>query len=316
MTPIPDYGYIPDVVQAADARKRGVKSDRDIMLELAAPWDATDIPPVADWSSYADVLDEYSGQYPSARIVNPWWQHCDVGKLFVPSQGSMPNCAGFAMSNAYMTTLISQIARQFSEQVPTRMNPMAAWMVSKGGSTSGGQTISAIATTGNRWGNCPASLIGEYDDGRRLDYMRVKSYAEDAGKHQIGISLYEGASDALPGSVVKACRMGRSVIVGNSVAVRGADKDGNGLLCARLGGYWSHATAFAGYIRVGTTDYVFWINSHGNIYPTDGTPAFGAWMDYPTLQRFLGGQYSDAAFVTYAEAPYNPSLKPTLVLGA
>ena len=304
-------GYIPDVVQAQAAAKVGQPSDRERLLDLASPWDVSDIPPVTTWETFASWLNE-KAQGATGDAYFQWWQLPHALDYFTPSQEQLPDCAGFAMANAYTATLLHQVA-QWSEQLPAKINPMATWVMSKDGSTVDGQTISAIALAGNTVGNYTTEVAGEYDQKNR--YSQWRKDTEKAALRQIGVSLYEGKRNDLPQAILDAQKLGRAVIVGNNWAISGTHTDRNGVICATIGGMWAHATCIAGYQRVGSTEYVYWINSHGNIYETDGTtPAFGCWMDAATLERFCHSRYCDAAFVTYAEAPYDPAAEVTLTL--
>ena len=73
-----------------------------------------------------------------------------------------------------------------------------------------------------------------------------------------------------------------------------------------VGGGWGggHATCAIDYRKVGDTEYVYIVNSHGNIY-NSGTsiPAFGAYITKAGLKRYLSGSFSDIMPVTYTERP-------------
>ena len=301
-------GYIPDEIQAEKAAKAGKVSHRDLLLSHAAPWDATDQPPVTTWDSFA----EYLTTAPEGDSFFEWWRNCRYSETFYASQQSQPNCAGFALANATTATLIHQIATKYSEQRLERLNPMATWVISKNGSTRGGQTISAICMAGNKYGNFTDTVAGRYNEQNR--YYEWTKHIEEAKQRQVGICLFEGTRDELGEAIVLAMRLGHGVVIGNYNAVSGTRQDENGMFVATLGGRWAHATAFAGYRKVNGTEYVFWINSHGNIYDGNKTPRFGAWMDRDTLERFVNSVYCDVAFITYAEAPYI-SDAPTLSIG-
>ena len=303
-------GYIPDVLQAETAARAGKPSDRERLLDLAAPWDGEKIPPVSAWSDYSRWLEKKAISH-TADASFQWWKIPHALDFFTPSQEQQPNCAGFALANAYTATLLHQIGGCWSEQLPAKINPMATWVMSKEGSDIGGQTISAIALAGNAIGNYTVELAGEYDQQNR--YRQWRNLTVEASERQIGVSLFDGEPEELPRAILNAQKSGCAVIFGNSKAVSGTHTDGNGVICATLGGSWSHATCFAGYQRVNGTEYVYWLNSHGNIYATDGTtPAFGCWMDAATLERFCRSRFCDAAFLTYAEAPYALDVEPTL----
>lgn len=296
-------GYIPDVIQAKEAHEAGRPSDRETVLSLAVPWDASDVPPVVEWESFSGSLESLPD------VESRWWEGCNPAELFTASQEYRPNCAGFSEANAALMRTLIQSQSQFSEQKPERFNPMALWQLSKGGSVRGGQTISAMAKYGNEVGNFLASDLGNYDPAQTFA-TTTEVQKENASKHQIGVCLYEGSNPTE--AILTACRKGFTVFIGNSRAVSGSEKDSNGMTVARLGGIWSHATAFGGYLKINGKEYVFWVNSHGNIYVTQDAPTFGCWMDEETLNRFCSSSFCDVAIVTYVESPYDLTLKPTL----
>jgi len=303
-------GYIPDEVQMEEARKLGVPSDREKLLAEAKGFDdAGKMPPVTSWPEFY----EYVKKLPDAGNTR-WWEGVNVDSLFTPSQGTRPNCAGFSMANASLIRILLQKKNEFSEQVPVRFNPQGTWQSSKNGSTRGGQTISAIADAGRRLGNCLASDLGNYDDSQSFRSLD-ETVLENAARHQIGISLYDGPRENVPEIIMTLCRKGFSIIVGNcTAAADGRRKDANGVECVDVSRQeWAHATCFGGYQEVGGKRYVFWVNSHGNIYPaSDGSPAFGGWMPEQTLLNFVQGQFFDLAAVVYAEANFCETAEKTL----
>ena len=292
---IMDFGCIPN------------EKTPEALAEIAikeVPWDATDKPPVCTWSSFEKFLIDQ----PDQRIN--WFEAVDPYKYFTPSQSYRPNCAGFAMANAATCALISQITNRFSEQTQVKFNPFVTWLRSKNGSVSGGQSIAAIALAGNEYGNFLAEDVGPYDPGK---IIRTTQPEEDqhALEHQIGYCLYDGNEPWE--AILLALQKGFACFVGNSRAVSGSSRDSNGVPVANLSGSWSHATAFAGFQVVNGVRYAFWINSHGDIYESDGkTPKFGCWMSESILKTFMNSTFNDLCILTYTEAPYDPSVAETL----
>lgn len=307
------HGYIPDEVQTQSARKQGVTSDREQVLSKAVPWDDADIvPPVVEWNSLKERLEKGGEQADESTF---WWENCDVEKLFTPSQGTAPNCAGFAMANAWLIQVLWQIQKGFSEQKAEKINPMVTWQLSKNGSRWGGQTISSIMRYGNELGNFPASVAGEYSS--RQSFRSVnEEWKKFASERQLAFSLYTGEKSDLADFIIAAQKHHFAVVIGNGFAVAdGTTIDSNGVATVQISRTWSHATCFGGYQKVNGTQYVFWVNSHGNRYPSDdGTPAFGGWMSRDALKQYCSSTFCDAAFLTYAEAPYNQGLTPTLTI--
>ena len=300
-------GWYPDAMQAAEARRHGELSDVAALLTLSEIFsdDSKQVPPVVDWKSFIKLIDDLP------PFDSEWWNYPGAVELFTPSQSYRPNCAGFAMANAAIARLIIQNKAQWAELKPQKFNPMVTWMLSKGGSVSGGQTLSKIARYGNQLGNYLAKDVGGYDP-KQTRFTTDGEAAENAALHQIGVCYYEGTNAAE--DLIRCLKHGYTAFVGQSNAVRdGVKKDENGVSVVTLGGTWAHATAFAGYKQVGGDDYVFWINSHGNIYRSDdGTPDFGGWMNRDTLERFLKSTFCDICIVTYTEAVHDEKAKITL----
>lgn len=290
-----DFGCIPN--------SKTPEALAEITIRETA-WDATDKPPISSWASFEKFLIDQ----PDQRIN--WFKAVDPYEYFTPSQSYRPNCAGFAMANAATCALISQVQNRFSEQIQVKFNPFVTWLKSKGGSVSGGQSIAAIALAGNEYGNYLAEDVGDYSAER---IIRTTQPEEDAHamEYQIGYALYDGRKPWE--AILLACRKGYSCFVGNSRAVGGSSRDPYGVPVANLSGTWSHATAFAGYQEVEGIQYVYWINSHGDIYESDGfTPRFGCWMSESILQTFMSSSFNDLAVLTHTEGRYNPAVKPTL----
>lgn len=303
-------GYIPDEVQAAIALENGTRSDRTKLLSLAKGFDDSGkIPPVLEWGQFYAYVQKAS-QPENLK----WWEGFNASKFFTPSQGSMPNCAGFSLANASLIRTLLQIKNEYSEQVPQKFNPQGTWQASKNGSTRGGQTISAIADAGRNIGNCLAMDLGPYTDTQSFPELEERERI-NAARHQVGVSLYEGSRENVPEIIFNLCKKGFSIIVGNCIAVQdGRKADSNGVEVVQISRQkWAHATTFGGFQIVNNTEYVFWVNSHGNIYPaSDGSPDFGGWMSFETVQQFARGQFFDLCAVVYAEADYSQNQAPTL----
>lgn len=282
----------------------------EIVAEIrasAVPWDG-DInkrPPIVEWKSFESALSTL----PDVRT--DWWTKYDWKNYFTASQEYRPNCAGFGMANATMMRTLIQTGFQFSEQKPEKFNPFVTWLLSKNGSTWGGQSIAAIAKEGNEGGNYLVADVGEYDPARVIRKTSVEADTH-AMNHQICYCLYEGNDPAE--AVLQACRKGFTVLLGNSVGIAsGRIKDANGVEVVRLSGSWAHAQAGGGFQIVNGTRYIYWMNSHGPIYQaSDGTPPIGGWMPESTLRQFLSGSFADVCFIIYAECPYDASIKPSL----
>lgn len=290
-----DYGCIPNS-RTPECLAR--------IQQMAAPWDAHDRPPVSDWASF----EEYLRELPDAKFN--WFEKVNADDYFTPSQSYRPNCAGFALSNAATCSVILQRVNRFSEQKIPKFNPMVTWQRSKNWSVSGGQSIAAMAIAGNEYGEYLASDVGDYDPGKVFRSV-TKEQEDHAQDYQIGYALYDG--DEPWEAALLACQKGFACFGGNSRAVSGSKIDENGVPVAILSGAWSHAWVLCGFQIVNGIRYLLFINSHGPIYESDGrTPRFAVWMPETTVRTFLSSSFNDICVLTYAEAPYDPAVKPTL----
>ena len=295
------YGCIPN------SKKPEVLEE---ILLSAVPWDGDlkSVPSVVKWDSFEACLKDLP------KIETKWWERYDWREFFTPSQEYRPCCSGFAMANAAMARTLIQTAFQFSEQKPQKFNPFMCWKLSKSGDVFGGQTISAMAKFGNQEGNYLVADIGEYDPDNRST-MRSSLAISNAVEHQISYTLYEGNDPA--SAILDACSKGFTCFIGNDLEVAdGTSKDSNGVEVVRLSGRrWSHAQAHVGFMIVNGVRYVFWMNSHGPIYPSaDGTPPIGGWMSEETLRKHMGGSFADLCIIIYTECPYDLTPKPTLTI--
>lgn len=277
--------------------------------DLATPWDGKDIeetPDVITYESFEKALETMPD------VDSRWWEKYNWEDYVITSQSYRPNCAGCAEATATVTRTLIQAGSQYSEQLPKKFNPMMTWLLSKGGSAIGGQSIGAMAQAGNEIGNFLAEDVGEYDPAN-ISLKRSEKANLNAKERQICYCIYDGNDPAE--AVLKALQKGFTCFVGNNRAIAdGRYTDENGVECVKLSrNSWSHATAYAGFQIVNGKRYAYWINSHGKIYQAnDGTPPIGGWQPEETVRDFLGGSFHDVCFIVYAEAPYNPNATKTL----
>lgn len=309
--PTPLFGCIPNA------------QTPEVLKDLAAsavPWDRDidTMPNIVEWSSFEVHVKERLADSTFAA-QSAWWECAQDHDLFTPSQSYRPNCAGFAMANAALMRLIIQSRFQYSEQKYEKFNPMMTWLISKGGSAYGGQSIAAMAKYGNEVGNFLAADVGDYDPAK-IGTARSEEANRNAARHQIGFSIYEGNDPA--SAIIDLLKLGYTCFVGNDLAIaEGTYTDENGVDCVKLSGSrWSHATAFGGVIKYKDTWYFPWGNSHGPIYKRrkigvpmiDTVPEWCGLMPEQTVRRFMGGSFSDMCAVLDVEAPYDPELHVTL----
>ena len=305
------FGCIPN------AENPKLLSDLKSRFEVA--WDAEDKPSLCSWESLKSHLEEKAEtiqKLKSAGKYRFWWETCrklglNPEKLLVPSQGNIGSCAGVSyFDRCYLITVLHQIA-EGSEQQIEPVNALVTWLISKGWSIRGGQTISAVVMEGIETGVFPASMVGNYSAGW-YDKRTAQDHAADAEKRQMGACLVPDSEDKFD-ALTLALQGGKAVEIGNSKAVNGYDTDSNGVTVLTLGGSWSHATMFSEILDINGNPYYRWENTHDLICESEFGPRFGGLMTPDGTKRFLDCTFCDLAVVTYAESPYDTTIKPTLL---
>ena len=315
-------GCIPSYVQEEEARRMGVKSDRELVEQMATPWNATDQPRIIEWDktweeylkAEAETRDalRFAGQFPTP------WEMCErfFGMTFADLVGTIQkrnDCAAWATTRA--AVVMSLIQRWFgAERDPVAYNPTGIYAFSSGTKpkagtrfTDNGRTIYGICKAACDTGNFPVDVLGLYDGGTSFTEKMILSMAV-AMENQTGFAyVSDRGADRKVDIITLSLRSGRPVVIGNDIALRdGCRKDSNGMWITDVGGGWGggHATAAIDYRKVGDTEYIYIVNSHGNIY-NSGTsiPAFGAYITKAGLKRYLSGSFSDIMPVTYTERP-------------
>lgn len=303
-------GYIPSKIQAMNLPE-GTLSDAQVVDKLAVTWNPDDVPPVADYKSLRPWLEEkaeYRRMLFNAGRYRNWYDLYDWEKIFIASQGSSPSCAGFSLDRARQICLMNQIF-EGSEQTVERANPGVAWALSKG-SVRGGQTLQAMALTGNQTGSYPESKTAKYDAGTGYGtYANLAEKCPSSGQSQIGFSQVPDSYDFAE-EIVLACQAGCGVMVGNLKSVDGFTQT-NGKWEPVITSGGAHATAFGGYDFA--TEQADWWNSWGKIYETH-LPPIGGPMSKDSIKRFMNSSYADLIIIYHAEASADSALPPTLEL--
>jgi len=305
------YGYIPDEDAPEDAAAFDLLAD-------AERYNQDGQPPIRTWQSFepcvlqgADRMDKIR----AAGWVTLWWEIARFNKvpLWKSDQGQIGSCAGWSAANGYMQTVLYQMMLGAFQFVP--INPLAMWARTKNWKTSGGQSMSAVMTGGNGYGNYPVALVGDYTT-QFTDAVKNKIVAANAEamRHQFGACRLPGRGQGqLAHQIVLCLRAGMVVCIGNNIRVLGSETDGNGMRVAQFGArpnlvrnQWRHATTLDAYIEVNGTKYLHWTNSWGDRYVQKdrlNSPKSGCWMTDKQLAQFLGGRYVDAFCIDRAEAP-------------
>ena len=315
-----DYGYIPDEFVPEDVLEFDA---------MTCKYDATVQPAIVSWDSLESYVREQAGtldKIRSAGWIVLWWviaQQCRI-PIWASNQGSLGSCAGWSAANGYMITVLYQMMLGAFRFVA--VNPLAMWVRTKNWSMSGGQSMSKVMLGGNQLGNYPVQLVGEYTTRlTREQISKIELATDEATLHQFGACRLRQTTDSSPSrtggrqtaadlvaKIILCLRAGLVVCIGNSVRVSGCTVDKNNMRVALLGGTWSHATLFDGYVVVNGTVYLHWTNSHGNRYKGSDrydAPESGCWMPVETLEQFCGGRYVDAFCIYRAEAPIDEMRK-------
>ena len=318
MFPNDNYGYIPDEFVPEDV------SEFDALTQKYNP---SGSPAIVAWDVLEPFVQEQAetmDKIRSAGWVVLWWviaRFCRV-PIWDSNQGQLGSCAGWSAANGYMITVLYQMMLGAFRFIP--VNPLAMWVRTKNWNMSGGQTMSKVMTGGNRFGNYPVQLVGEYGTRLTKDLInKIEAATDDATLYQFGACRLIRRQTAngrrqqnFVQNIILCLQAGMVVCIGNSVRVSGSFIDGNDMRCAILGGTWGHATLLDGYVVVNGTVYLHWTNSHGNRYRGPdrfGSPESGCWMTIETLKQFCGGRYCDAFCIYRAEAPADetrPSMTP------
>ena len=315
-------GCIPSFVNEEESRRMGILSDKEKIEQLATPWNATDQPRIIEWNkdwenflkSEADAKDglRFAGQFP------PPWEMCErfFGMPFADLVGVIQkrnDCAAWATTRAAVVMALNQrwfgAEREVESYNPTGIYAYSSGSTPRAGSyfADNGRTIYGIAKTACETGNFPVDVIGEYKGGTWFTEQMIESVSV-AEKNQTGFAyVSERGADRKVDVILLSLRSGRPVVIGNDIALRdGCRQDANGMWITDVGGGWGggHATCAIDYRKVNDTEYIYIVNSHGNIY-NSGTsiPAFGAYITKPGLKRYLSGSFSDIMPVTYTERP-------------
>lgn len=312
------YGLIFKHEDNSICKKLGIESDSDAIEKLLVPWDYTEQPSIIQFDgAWRDFLKREAAQNNEIRSVGVYrhfWQiyEGDIDELFGTIQ-KQNDCAAWAATRCCTSCILHQIYSG-AEQVAERLNQMALYAYSsdyelKAGSRipNGGRTLDAVAAAGNTIGNAPASIAGDYDGAVTFTGL-MNSAKSEAAKRQVGWALYNqtGISQTVD-DIFLSLAADRPVLIGNLIAVQdGTAKDKNGVYIGRVNGSgWGggHATSFLDYQIVNGTEYAWWGNSHGNIYPAeDGSPDWGCWLTRESVRKLVNSSYFDCIFTTWSEA--------------
>jgi hypothetical protein len=298
-----NFGYIPDEFVPEDVAECNA---------MTAKYDPSAQPGIVSWDSLEPFVREQADTVDKIRAAHwvvLWWAiaRFNLIPIWQSNQGQLPSCAGWSVTNGYMTMVLYQMMLGAFRFVS--INPIAMWLRTKNWSMSGGQSMCKVMMGGNQFGNYPVEHVGHYSPQFNRDMKaKINAATHVAKNFQFGACRLTGRGKELAAKIVLCLRAGMVVPIGNSVRAAGTHIDKNDMRCAMLAGTWKHATLFDGYIAVNGTVYVHWTNSHGNRYKGPDrfhSPESGCWMTLDTLTEFCSGRYVDAFCIYRAEAPIN-----------
>lgn len=232
------------------------------------------------------------------------------------TQGAVNDCAFHSDAFAYHATLLSALIAKGAPLTYRPINPIVGYYLSEPGNW-GGRTIAQTTEQSNRYGRYPIDLVGANNQNVPKGYQ---DHEEDAKRFQLGFAYLPGQGDELVKNIVRCCRADMGISFGNMLEVVGCSKDKNGVKVPKFGGRWMHATSISNYRKVGSTEYVWWSNSHGGLYKgsTEGDPDDGCWMRVEDqLVRFAATMSTfDAPYLHFCEGTFASlwSFRPTLDL--
>ena len=226
------------------------------------------------------------------------------------NQGNRPSCSMHGAAHAFQASELISIALGapiFYDAV----NPIYNFYLGRGGNYAGGLDLLTVADEINERGMFPVSAVGEDN----LSVTREGLTKEpEAKKHQAGIVPIEG--DFVE-KIFAVCRGLGAVVFGSGIYATTAVKDNNGMRVMDRFSLGGHAQAFFGYFKVGSTEYIWNQNSHGDIYgKTPNEPESGAWVTRRQVEQYARdmGNYGYPLAV-YAEGePIGDILPNTFIL--
>ena len=248
--------------------------------------------PVVKWDAYFEkwldrriaLADAYAAR---GFCLHPWEifralpESARRGNIFAWDQGNLPSCSMHGAAHAYQCATLTAIALGAPLYYES-FNPIYPFYGARGGDLSGGLDLWTAADWVNRRGMTPVSLVGP-------DNLRVRRenipLIDEARKWQGAIVLIE---DDFERKIFRACRALCSVSFGSGRLFTRSRIDGGGVKVMDGAASGGHAQCFTAWRAIGGTEYIFNLNSHGDIYgaTAEGEPAAGAWVTAEHLEVY------------------------------
>ena len=203
------------------------------------------------------------------------------GNVFAWDQGNVPSCSMHGAAHACQCATLTAVALGAPLYYES-FNPIYPFYGARGGNLAGGLDLWTAADWVNRRGMTPVSLVGA--DNRRVEPERIP-LIDEARKWQGAIVLIE---DDFVRKIFRACRALCSVSFGSGRLFTRSRIDRRGVKVMDGPASGGHAQCFTAWRAVGGAEYVFNLNSHGDIYGSsrEGEPAAGAWADAEHLEIY------------------------------
>ena len=203
------------------------------------------------------------------------------GSVFAWNQGNLPSCAMHGAAHAYQCATLAAVALGaplFYES----FNPLYPFYGARGGNLNGGLDLWTAADWVNRRGLTPVSLVGP--DNLHVEPEKIP-LIDRARSWQAAIVLIE---DDFTRKIFRACRALCSVSFGSGRLFTRSRIDRRGVKVMDGAAPGGHAQCFTAWRSVGGAEYVFNLNSHGDLYGAtdEGEPAAGAWVSAEQLDLY------------------------------
>ena len=221
------------------------------------------------------------------------------------NQGSRPSCAMHGAVHAYQNATLISMALG-SPLYYESLNPIYSFYLARGGNLNGGLDLVTTATWCNKNGMYPSRYVGEDNQNIKSGY---KDFEEEARKWQSGIVFIE---DNLEERIIRACH-GLCCVnfgAGHLYSTAKIDKNGIKVMDGLIPG--GHAQSLVGYRRVGSEEYIWNDNSHGNGYgqTKEGEPKWGAWLDRRRLTNYCSDMLNyGKPYIVFVEGEFDKEVR-------
>lgn len=295
------YGYIPNSLTPLETAS---------FREQVAPWDENDRPPICDYSDFRKSIEAREAETHELNEKYCFWPHVIADRLAVPmwesNQGRLGSCTSFGVKNASHCKMMIQLAKN-AEMRFDEYNPFQTFALSKNGSTTGGQSLSAIANAYNSHGAFSIADVGRYDAGERGSsvFSLKDEVVKNAKNRQVGFSEIDVSEYNAVEELFFLSKNHVPCIIGNYNLIKKSTVDENGVRLGVVGGRGAHCTATGGaYRKKGGKEYILYCQSWGDTFSGGDDPllpCFMTWIDRETLADFLDSSFLDIFAITYAE---------------